>query len=56
VLPAQGEESFDQSHGSGLSGTRFRTNLRTSSLEALGFRGALNYFVLAGCDFRKCKH
>jgi hypothetical protein len=43
VLPAEGEEGVNQSHGSGLSGTRFRTNLRTSSLKALGFRGAPNF-------------
>jgi hypothetical protein len=43
VLPAEGEESFDQSHGVELSGTRFRTNLRASSLKALVFRGAFNF-------------
>jgi hypothetical protein len=51
VLPAQGEEGFKQSHSARLSGTRFRANLRTSSLKALGFRGAINCFVLAGRDF-----
>jgi hypothetical protein len=51
VLPAQGEEGFDQSHGSGLSGTRFRANLQTCSLKGLGFRGALNCLILAGRDF-----
>ena len=43
VLPAEGEEGVDQSHGSGLSGTRIGSILRTCSLKALGFGGALNF-------------
>jgi hypothetical protein len=45
VLPAEGEEGFDQSHGARLSGTRFRANLQTSSLKALGFREASIVFT-----------
>jgi hypothetical protein len=41
VLPAEGDEGVNQSHGSGLSGTRIGSILRSCSLKAMGFRGAL---------------
>ena len=50
VLPAEGEEGVDEGHGEGLSGTRIGLILRTSSLKALGFRGAFNFFILLGSD------